>query len=161
MSAVRGPKWLVHISSGHTLSGVLGAPADVLRCCMAASEVLRDISPTRILVVDDSQVMRGCLRRLLERHPHWKVCGEACDGREAVQKAQQVGPDVIVLDFQMPEMNGLDAARSIQSQSPRVPILMVSAHMSPQLAEEARKVGIRGVCAKATYSASWKQSRPF
>jgi DNA-binding NarL/FixJ family response regulator len=116
---------------------------------MAASEVLRDISPTRILVVDDSQVMRRCLRRLLERHPHWKVYGEAPDGREAVQKAQQVGPDVIVLDFQMPEMNGLDAARSLQEQSPRVPILMVSAHMSPQLAEEARKVGIRGVCAKS------------
>jgi DNA-binding NarL/FixJ family response regulator len=119
---------------------------------MAASEVLRDISPARILVVDDSQVMRRCLRRLLERHPHWKVCGEAFDGREAVQKAQQVGPDVIVLDvldFQMPEMNGLDAARSIQQQSPRVPILMVSAHMSPQLAEEARNAGVRGVCAKS------------
>src|ERR1700723_2174615 len=75
---------------------------------MAASEVLRDISPARILVVDDSQVMRGCLRCLLERHPHWKVCGEACDGRQAAQKAHKRGPDVIVLDFQMPEMNGFD-----------------------------------------------------
>jgi two-component system response regulator DegU len=60
-----------------------------------------------------------------------------------------VEPDVIVLDFQMPEMNGLDAARSITQRSPRVPILMVSMHMSPQLVDEARKVGIRGVCAKS------------
>jgi DNA-binding NarL/FixJ family response regulator len=55
---------------------------------------------------------------------------------------------VIVLDFQMPEMNGLDAAKSIRQCSPRVPILMVSMHMSSQLADAARKVGIRGVCAK-------------
>jgi DNA-binding NarL/FixJ family response regulator len=116
---------------------------------MATSEILTDISPTRILVVDDSQAMRRGLRDLLERHPHWRVCGEASDGREAVQKAQQVEPDVIVLDFQMPEMNGLDAARSITQRSPRVPILMVSMHMSPQLVDEARKVGIRGVCAKS------------
>ena len=109
---------------------------------------MSDISPTRILVVDDSQAMRRGLRHLLERHPHWWVCGEASDGREAVQKAQQVDPDVIVLDFQMPEMNGLDAAKTIRQRSPRVPILMVSVHMSPQLADEARKVGIRGVCAK-------------
>jgi DNA-binding NarL/FixJ family response regulator len=115
---------------------------------MAASEILADISPTRILVVDDSQAMRRGLRHLLERHPHWLVCGEASDGREAVQKAQQVDPDVIVLDFQMPEMNGLDAAKSIRQCSPRVPILMVSMHMSSQLADAARKVGIRGVCAK-------------
>lgn len=116
---------------------------------MAASEILRDVWPTRILVVDDSQTMRQSLRHLLERHPHWTVCGEASDGREAVKKAEQVGPDVIVLDFQMPEMNGLDAARSITRRLPRVPILMVSIHMSPQLADEARKVGIRGVCAKS------------
>jgi DNA-binding NarL/FixJ family response regulator len=116
---------------------------------MAASEILTDISPTRILVVDDSQAMRRGLRHLLERHPHWTVCGEASDGREAVEKAKQEEPDVIVLDFQMPEMNGLDAAKSITQRSPRVPILMVSMHMSPQLADEARKVGIRGVCAKS------------
>jgi DNA-binding NarL/FixJ family response regulator len=116
---------------------------------MAASEILSAVSPTRILVVDDSQAMRRGLRHLLERHPDWRVCGEASDGREAVQRAQQVEPDVIILDFQMPEMNGLDAAKSIRQRSPGLPILMVSMHMSPQLAEEARKVGIRGVCSKS------------
>ena len=65
-----------------------------------------------------------------------------------MEKAKQIEPDVIVLDFQMPEMNGLDAAKSITERSPLLPILMVSMHMSPQLADEARKVGIRGVCAK-------------
>lgn len=65
------------------------------------------------------------------------------------RRPNKVGPDVIVLDFQMPEMNGLHAARSIHEQSPRASILMLSAHMSPQLTEEARTVGIRGVCAKS------------
>src|SRR3981081_3903626 len=115
---------------------------------MAAYEILTEISPTRILVVDDSLAMRRGLRHLLERHPHWRVCGEASDGREAGEKAKQIEPDVIVLAFQMPEMNGLDAAKSITERSPLVPILMVSMHMSPQLADEARKVGIRGGGAK-------------
>lgn len=65
--------------------------------------------------------MRRGLRNLLERHPHWRVCGEASDGREAVEKTKQEDPDVIVLDIQMPEMNGLDAAKSIRQRSPRVP----------------------------------------
>ena len=93
--------------------------------------------------------MRRTLRNLLERHDHWKVCDEASDGREAVEKFDRGKFDVVVLDFQMPEMNGLDAAKQIALHSPSTPILMVTLHYSPQLAEEARKVGIRGLCAKA------------
>ena len=102
----------------------------------------------RILIADDQESTRRALKTSIGTHPGWRVCGEASDGREAVEKAKQIEPDVIVLDFQMPEMNGLDAAKSITERSPLVPILMVSMHMSPQLADEARKVGIRGVCAK-------------
>jgi len=116
---------------------------------VAALETLPDVSPTRILVVDDSQSMRRSLRQLLEGHPHWTVCAEAADGRDGVQKAVQMSPDVIVLDFQMPEMNGLEAARAITRRSPRLPILMVSVHMSSQLADEARNAGVRGVCVKS------------
>src|SRR5258708_31465459 len=116
---------------------------------MAAAEILTDILPTGILVVDDSQAMRRGMRHLLERHPHWTVGGEASDGREAVEKAKQEEPDVIVLDFQMPEMNGLDAAKSITQRSPRVPILMVPMHISPQLPNGDRKVRTPGVCAKS------------
>jgi DNA-binding NarL/FixJ family response regulator len=103
---------------------------------------------TRILVVDDSDLMRRSLRTLLEGRDHWKVCGEASNGQEAVTKFSNEKFDVVVLDFQMPVMDGLEAARQITARSPDTPILMVSMHASPQLAEEARKVGIRGFCGK-------------
>jgi DNA-binding NarL/FixJ family response regulator len=103
----------------------------------------------RILVVDDNAAVRRALRNLLETQDDWKVCDEASDGLEAVAKFDKGKFDVIVLDFQMPGMNGLDAAKQITSRSPTTPILMVTLHHSPQLAEEARKVGIRGICAKA------------
>jgi DNA-binding NarL/FixJ family response regulator len=103
----------------------------------------------RILVADDSPAIRRCLRGLLDQHDGWLVCDEASNGKEAVERFIQVQPDLIVLDFQMPEMNGLDAARRIVNLSPRTPILMVTIHLSKQLSEEARRVGIRGACAKA------------
>jgi DNA-binding NarL/FixJ family response regulator len=103
----------------------------------------------RILVVDDSPLMRRSLRTLLESKDDWKVCGEAADGQEAVAKFDENKFNVIVLDFHMPGMNGLDTARQIVSRSPDTPILMVTLHHSAQLAEEARKVGIRGICAKS------------
>src|SRR6266567_4942966 len=115
---------------------------------MAQLGVSPKTSPVRILVVDDSELMRRCLRSLLEQEDEWKVCSEAANGREAVEKAQQSTPDVIVLDFQMPEMNGLDAAREIRRRSPEIPILMVTLHMSPQLEHQARTIGIRGACDK-------------
>lgn len=105
-------------------------------------------STVRILIVDDSELMRRSLRKLLEQQEQWSVCSEAANGKEAIEKAQQSSPDVIVLDFQMPEMNGLDAAREIRRQSPGIPILMVTLHMSPQLAQQAKTIGIRGACDK-------------
>ena len=109
-------------------------------------------TPVRILVVDDSQLMRRCLRTLLEQQDSWKVCSEASNGKEAIEKVQQAAPDVIVLDFQMPKMNGLDAAREIRKKSPEIPILMVTLHMSPQLEDQAKKIGIRGACDKGNIS---------
>ncbi len=115
---------------------------------MAQSAATPKASPVRILVVDDSELMRRCLRNLLEQEDQWKVCCEAANGREAIEKVQQSTPDVIVLDFQMPEMNGLDAAREIRKRSPEIPILMVTLHMSAQLEHQAKKIGIRGACDK-------------
>lgn len=103
---------------------------------------------TRILVVDDNPSVRRYLRGVLEQHEGWQVCDEARNGQEAVERFSLVRPDVVVLDFQMPEMNGLDAARIITQLSPETPILMVTLYLSKQLSEEARKVGIRGTCAK-------------
>ena len=102
----------------------------------------------RILVVDDNPAVRRSLRGALEQHEDWRVCDEAGDGEEAVERFRKIRPDVIVLDFQMAEMNGLEAARIISRLSPETPILMVTLYLSRQLSEEARKVGIRGTCAK-------------
>ncbi len=106
----------------------------------------------RILVADDSPAIRRCLRGLLDHHDDWLVCDEATNGKEAIERFQQAKPDLIVIDFQMPEMNGLDAARRIVDLSPKTPILMVTIHLSKQLSDEARRVGIRGTCAKADIS---------
>ncbi len=99
--------------------------------------------------MDDSALMRRSLRNLLEAQDHWKVCDEAANGREALAKFNDEKFDVVVLDFQMPVMDGLEAAKQITRRSAGTPILMVTMHASPQLAVEARKAGIRGVCAKA------------
>lgn len=115
---------------------------------MAVWDARQETTPVRILVVDDSLLMRRCLRTLLEQQDSWKVCCEAANGLEAIERAKQAAPDVIVLDFQMPEMNGLDAAKEIRRQSPEVPILMVTLHMSPQLEDQAKRAGIRGACDK-------------
>jgi DNA-binding NarL/FixJ family response regulator len=104
---------------------------------------------TRILVVDDSDLMRRSLRTVLEAQDHWRVCDEAANGREAVTKFDDGKFDVVVLDYQMPVMDGLEAARQIIGRSPQTPILMVTLHASPQLADQARRVGIRGVCGKS------------
>lgn len=93
--------------------------------------------------------MRHYLRAILEQQAAWQVCGEARTGKEAITRVQRSSPDLILLDFQMPDLNGLDVAREIHHSSPGVPILMVSVHMSKQLAAAARAVGIRGVCAKS------------
>jgi len=102
----------------------------------------------RILIVDDSPLVRQRLRALLEHHPDWSVCAEAANGKEAVSKVKELAPDLIVLDFMMPVMNGLQAARAISSLVPGVPILMFSMHMSRQLLEEAQSAGARGAVLK-------------
>jgi DNA-binding NarL/FixJ family response regulator len=98
--------------------------------------------------VDDNPAVRRYLRTVLEQQHGWRVCDEARNGQEAVDRFQQIRPDVVVLDFQMPCMNGLDAARIISRLSPETPILMVTLYLTKQLSEEAQKVGVRGACAK-------------
>lgn len=94
-------------------------------------------------------MMRRSLRTILETQAGWQVCDEAADGHEALAKFDKGRFDVILLDFQMPGMDGLVAAKQITSRSPNTPILMVTLHHSPQLAAEARKAGIRGICPKS------------
>lgn len=103
----------------------------------------------RILLVDDNALIRSHLRSMLEEQSEWVVVGEAANGRDAVKTCQALKPDVAVMDFLMPEMDGLEAARQLRRHEPEVPILMVTVDPSRQLETEARKAGIKGLCAKA------------
>lgn len=106
-------------------------------------------SLVRILVVDDNPAVRHYLRAILEQQETWQVCSEARTGKEALARVQDSTPDVVLLDFQMPDLNGLDVAREINRSFPKIPILMITVHMSAQLATAAKAVGIRGACAKS------------
>ncbi|HTF43129.1 MAG TPA: response regulator transcription factor [Terriglobales bacterium] len=103
----------------------------------------------RILLVDDNPAVRHYLRATLEQQNLTHVCEEARTGTEALQRVRSNPPDIVLLDLQMPDLNGLDVARVISQMFPEIPILMVTIHLSEQLAIEARKVGIRGVCEKS------------
>src|SRR3979490_2079928 len=103
----------------------------------------------RILVVDDNPAVRHYLRAILEQQSAWQVCHAAPTGGEALQRVQKSPPpDLILMDFQMPDLNGLDVAQQISQLFPKIPILLVTIHLSTQLAEAARRVGVRGACAK-------------
>jgi len=102
----------------------------------------------RILVVDDNPSVRHYLRAVLEQQTSWRVCGEAKTGAEALNKVIEAPPDLVLLDYQMPDLNGVDVARQIAELYPKMPILMVTLHLSNQLAEAARLAGVRGACAK-------------
>jgi len=103
----------------------------------------------RILVVDDHPVVRHGLRNLLGEHPEWEIVDEAGDGIEAVEKADRLKPDVIVLDVSMPRMNGLEACRQIRKMVPQSEVLIVTQHDSPQMMREAMGAGARGYIVKS------------
>jgi len=105
--------------------------------------------PSRILVADDDTAIRLLLRRLLEEHADWQVCGEAQSGSDAVTQVSTLGPDVVVLDLAMPNMNGFQAAREIVKSRPQVPILLLTVQeISNELLDEARRCGFRGAVSK-------------
>jgi len=102
----------------------------------------------KVLIVDDNPALRRALRLHLERHWELEVCGEAENGQAAIEKFGQLRPDFVILDFSMPVMDGLEAARHISTLAPRVPMLMFTSFNSDQLAEEAHKAGIARVVSK-------------
>ena len=102
----------------------------------------------RILIADDNPIVRECLARLLGGHREWEVCGQAADGEQAVRLSEELAPTVVVLDFLMPGLNGLEAARQIARVSPRTAILLCTIHLSPQLVDLARSVGVAGTLGK-------------
>ena len=97
----------------------------------------------RILIVDDHEVMRGGLRSLLGSLPEWEVCGEAVDGVEAVEKAKELKPDVVVLDINMPILNGLEAVRLIRKEVPQTQVVMLSRYEAAEMRAKALEAGAR------------------
>jgi len=103
----------------------------------------------RILVADDHPVVRHGLRTLLGSRPEWEIIDEAEDGIEAVEKADRLKPDVVLLDVSMPRMDGLEACRRIRKSLPKSEILIVTQHDSPQMMREALAAGARGYVVKS------------
>src|SRR5213078_127382 len=103
----------------------------------------------RIFIADDHEVVRKGLMSLLQAQPDWEVCGEDADGREAVDKAQQLNPDVVILDIGMPSLNGLEATRQILRGNPLQRVLILTVTDAEQLIEEVLKAGARGFVLKA------------
>jgi DNA-binding NarL/FixJ family response regulator len=103
----------------------------------------------RVLVADDQPGIRKRICLTLASMLALEACDEAANGQEAVEKAEESSPDLIILDVTMPVMNGLDAARRIRLFSPLTPILILTMHKSRQLMEEARKIGVQGYVVKA------------
>jgi DNA-binding NarL/FixJ family response regulator len=103
----------------------------------------------RILIADDHDLMRRGVKALLQSHPGWEICAEAQTGREAVAKAQELKPDIAILDISMPDLNGVDAAKRIRKESPDTEVLILSVHYSDQLIRDILEAGVRGYIVKS------------
>ena len=122
----------------------------------------------RILLADDHELVRRGLRAILAADPRYEICGEASNGREAIEKARQLEPDLVILDISMPELNGLEAAREIKRSAARTEVLALTVNDSEQLAQELLNIGVRGYLLKSDAARdlvagveSLQQHRPF
>jgi DNA-binding NarL/FixJ family response regulator len=104
---------------------------------------------SKILIVDDHEVVRQGIRTILRARPQWEVCGEAVNGRDAIEKAQSLDPDVIIMDITMPEMSGIEATREITKLKLRAAVLVFTMHESKNLATTVQDAGARGFVLKS------------
>jgi DNA-binding NarL/FixJ family response regulator len=102
----------------------------------------------RILIVDDNDVARNLIKEAIASHADWQICGEALDGKDAIQKAVSLKPDLIVMDMAMPVMDGLQASKEILKALPAVPIVLNTMHTGEQVDIAAQGMGIRKVVSK-------------
>jgi DNA-binding NarL/FixJ family response regulator len=107
------------------------------------------VKALRILIADDHDLMRRGIKALLQSRAGWEVCGEAHTGREAVAKAEELKPDIVILDISMPDLNGVDAAKRIRKSSPDTEVLILSVHYSDQLIRDILEAGVRGYIVKS------------
>jgi DNA-binding NarL/FixJ family response regulator len=107
------------------------------------------MKPIRILVADDHEVVRCGLRSILESAPGMEIVGEACDGREAVEKWRELKPDVVIMDICMPLLNGLEATRQITQETPAANVLVLTMMKSEQTVRDILEAGARGYILKS------------
>jgi DNA-binding NarL/FixJ family response regulator len=106
-------------------------------------------TPARILIADDSSSVRSIIRKLVESHSNlWKVCAEAANGAEAVRKVMELKPDLVIIDLQMPVLDGISASARIAKSLPRTPILINTIYKSDYVDFEAKNAGVREVISK-------------
>ena len=110
--------------------------------------------PLRVLIVDDHEAVRIGVRAILSTRPDIEVCGEAANGQEALDKAKELSPDVIIMDITMPVVDGFTAAREMSKVAPGASVLLLSMHESPNLLNVAKSSGARGYIAKSEGSAA-------
>src|ERR1700680_3359914 len=103
----------------------------------------------RILVADDHALMRSGIRTLLESKPGWKVVSEAATGRQAIEQAIKLEPDVAIVDIELPDLDGLEAIRQIREATPNTQVLTLTMHDSGQMIRRALQAGARGYVTKA------------
>ena len=103
----------------------------------------------RILVVDDHPAFRHMLRVFIELNPNWEVCGEASDGSEAVTRTTELNPDIVLMDLNMPTLNGFEATRRIHELSPKTRILILTLHEFKSLSQIVQDSGARGYVLKS------------
>jgi DNA-binding NarL/FixJ family response regulator len=107
------------------------------------------MTPLRILIADDHELVRHGLRRVIEDIPGWHVCAEALTGRHAVALTRETHPHIVVMDIAMPELNGLEATRQICAAAPAAAVLILTMHASEELIRETRAAGARGYLLKS------------
>jgi DNA-binding NarL/FixJ family response regulator len=102
----------------------------------------------KVLLVDDHALVRRGFRRMLEDEPSFQIVGEASDGQEAIERAAELHPDVIVMDCALPQVNGIEASRQILQKQPNIGILMLSMHSEDTLVRQALDAGAKGYILK-------------
>ncbi|HTC43075.1 MAG TPA: response regulator transcription factor [Candidatus Acidoferrales bacterium] len=103
----------------------------------------------RVLIVDDHAFIRRGVETILQSFPEWEVCGEASNGSDAVQLANQLSPEVVLMDVTMPGMNGLEATRIIRKQHPDVKVILLTLHESSEVLRSGFRAGANGYLLKA------------